>query len=519
MSLLRDYKISVKASSKVIYVPDDYVKIQWAINNATDGDTIFVRNGIYYENIVINKSITLMGEDRNLTIIDGSETASVIFIQVANNVNVQGFTLKKSGTVTNSSGVLIERSSGSLISNNLILTNRNGISLYWSANNVIEDNIISSNTWGIGLYWSFGNVISANTIEKNSNGMILYSSSDNIICDNNFNNTRQVWIYESMNFWSCNGEGNYWSNYSGEDLNGDGIGDTPYVIPETDQTDNAPLMGRFSEFNIAYKSAMYRVTTISNSSISDFEFQMGIETGNKIIRFKPIGNENAPGFCRLMIPTKFMSYPYIVLLGAEEISPTFLDVSNETHVYLYFTYLHRNQTVTIISSEWYNELLSIYYDLNVTYYNLLNIYSGLLYSYTQLEENFELLNASYQYLCDLNVTFYNFLDDYVRLQEDFHRLNTTYYDLTNLYGNLSLTYQSLFNSFILLSGNYTQLQEEYQELNASYQDHLRNYSENVSNVKNLTYILATVTAILIIVTTYLSKRAHGETKIKRFVEE
>jgi parallel beta-helix repeat protein len=560
ISLLKNYTIPVKASPKVIYVPDDYAKIQWAVGNATDGDTIFVRSGTYSENIVIDKSITLIGENRNSTIIDGSETESVIFIKTANNVNVQRFTLKKSGTLLyNSSGVLIERSNGSVISDNTIWANHNGISLfyssntvirannisknfydgvslYWSTNNRIEDNTVSSNNGGgISLYWSSNNVISANTIVNNSNGMSLaFSSDNNVIYDNNFNNTLQVWSYESTNFWSCDGEGNYWSDYNGTDFysgpnqdypGSDGIGDVPYFIDETN-VDNSPLMGMFREFGILYKGGIYSVTIVSNSTIFDFQFQIGGETGNKIICFTPMGDESSVGFCRVMVPTRFMSYPYLLLLGNEEISPTFLDASNETHAYLYFTYLHKNQTVTIISSEWYNELLSIYYDLNMTYYNLLNIYGGLLYNYTQLKENFELLNASYQYLCDLNVTFYNFLDDYVRLQEDFHRLNKTYYDLTNLCGklqydfdNLSLTYQSLFNTFILLSGNYTQLQEEYQELNASYQDHLRNYSENVSNVKNLTYILATVTAILIIVTTYLSKRAHGGTKIKRFGEE
>ncbi|MGB9694131.1 MAG: hypothetical protein ACPLYF_04740, partial [Fervidobacterium sp.] len=98
VSSLKNYTMPVKASSKVI-VPDDYPKIQWAVDNATDGDTIFVRSGPpYYENIVIDKSITLIGEDRNSTIIDGSETGSVIFIKTANNVNVQNFTLRKSGT-------------------------------------------------------------------------------------------------------------------------------------------------------------------------------------------------------------------------------------------------------------------------------------------------------------------------------------------------------------------------------------------------------------------------------------
>ena len=54
-----------------IIIPDDYSTIQLGINNANPGDTIFVRNGVYYENIIIEKKITLVGENKNNTIIDG----------------------------------------------------------------------------------------------------------------------------------------------------------------------------------------------------------------------------------------------------------------------------------------------------------------------------------------------------------------------------------------------------------------------------------------------------------------
>ena len=50
---------------------NNYSKIQDAIDNASDGDTIFVYSGIYHENIVINKSITLLGSGQDSTIISG----------------------------------------------------------------------------------------------------------------------------------------------------------------------------------------------------------------------------------------------------------------------------------------------------------------------------------------------------------------------------------------------------------------------------------------------------------------
>jgi pectin methylesterase-like acyl-CoA thioesterase len=51
--------LTVKAESKTITVPDDYPTIQAALNNAVDGDTIFVKKGVYVENPIVNKSVSL----------------------------------------------------------------------------------------------------------------------------------------------------------------------------------------------------------------------------------------------------------------------------------------------------------------------------------------------------------------------------------------------------------------------------------------------------------------------------
>lgn len=60
--------------STTIFVPDNFTTIQKAIDSAAPGDTIHVRNRTYYENIYINKTITLLGEDPKTTIINGSKT-------------------------------------------------------------------------------------------------------------------------------------------------------------------------------------------------------------------------------------------------------------------------------------------------------------------------------------------------------------------------------------------------------------------------------------------------------------
>jgi parallel beta-helix repeat protein len=481
--------------------PANFTNIQEAINNASSGDTIFVHIGTYYEHVVINKTITLVGEDNNFTIIDGYETDNVIYIR-ANNVTVKGFTVRKSGMYLYS-GILVDHSTGTVIINNKIIYNYEGISLLYSSSNVVCDNTISSNYDGIYLYYSSNNVVSGNTIFSSNydgiylyyssnnvvsgnvilhndlDGMSLYYSSSNVVCGNtilsnyhginlglssgnntiyhnNFNNTDQAWS-ESKNFWNYGDEGNYWSNYTGQDLNKDGIGDTPYDINAVNK-DNNPLMGMFSNFSITLERETYGVTVISNSTISVFRFQIGLETGNKIIHFNATGEDGTVGFYRVKIPTKLMNYPHIVLVDGEEFTPTLLNVSNNAYAYLYFTYLHKNHTITIISSK----TLALYFEL---------------------------------------------LDGYLKLQKDLYDLNETYY--------------TLLENYNILLYNYTQLQVSFHDLNDSYLKHLLDYSEQMQNIRNLTYILVALTAIFIIATIYLSKRAHARitTKSKEFEGE
>jgi nitrous oxidase accessory protein NosD len=71
-------------------------------------------------------------------------------------------------------------------------------------------------------------------------------AENNIFYRNTFvNNSKGVgynWdLYGARNFWDNGKEGNYWSDYNGTDVNGDGVGDTPYIINENN-SDRYPLM-------------------------------------------------------------------------------------------------------------------------------------------------------------------------------------------------------------------------------------------------------------------------------------
>jgi parallel beta-helix repeat protein len=143
---------------------DHFDRIQDAIDSASAGERIIVYEGVYDETIYINKSIDIFGEDRDITIIDGSNTGSVITIS-ATGVDVSTFTIRNSGSDRLDSGVFLTTSSGS---------------------SKIVDNIITNCVLGIYVNQSDNNVLAQNQIYDTSNGTFLISSNQNSIEYNDF---------------------------------------------------------------------------------------------------------------------------------------------------------------------------------------------------------------------------------------------------------------------------------------------------------------------------------------------
>jgi parallel beta-helix repeat protein len=240
--ILGSYAVnSVELTETTIYVDDDggadYTNIQDAIDNATDGDTVYVYNGIYHENVRIGKSITLTGEDKLNTIIDARDVDNGIMVTVYN-VQISGFKLTNSKvfnagihvfradytsisdciiTENNGIGIELDVTSYATISNCTITSNEQfGVVIYpydgvrpHSNNNLVTGCLISDNEIGVFLDDTTGNSVIGNCISDNwEYGIRLAYAEGNKIKENDFieNNVNAYFQGPFRNYWYQN----YW---------------------------------------------------------------------------------------------------------------------------------------------------------------------------------------------------------------------------------------------------------------------------------------------------------------------
>jgi parallel beta-helix repeat protein len=195
---------NVLAESKLPVVNIDtglgYATIQEAIDAPAtfSGQTIEVNSGTYYENVVVNKSVSLIGDNMLSTIIDGRALGTVIRI-TADNISVTGFTVQNSSF--GYSGIQVYQSGDNNISGNIVRDNYNGIYLYGSNDSIVEDNDVLGNEYGVHLYGSANITVSGNVASGNMNGIHLDVSTNNVVANNNVssNSGNGIYSYGSSN--------------------------------------------------------------------------------------------------------------------------------------------------------------------------------------------------------------------------------------------------------------------------------------------------------------------------------
>jgi len=272
-----------------------FTTIQEALNSlhTQHGHRIFVPEGVYQENILITKDVSLIGEYAETTILKSVGSQGIVRIRNTHQVNLTDFTIMKgiqSFGTKNTYGIIIETSDHTTLQHLTISSNfYEGILVKASHDVLLSNNEISSLTWGIHLTdLSHDITIIQNTFHDNGNqqsgGGILFENTQrnlvkdndllrntvgikidarsigNLIAPNTFDNINNAYDAGTNNVWNypytgdygtdpCGG--NFWADYQGideysgpeQDIPGpDGIGDTPYNIPGGQSQDQYPLM-------------------------------------------------------------------------------------------------------------------------------------------------------------------------------------------------------------------------------------------------------------------------------------
>jgi parallel beta-helix repeat protein len=268
------------------FVPNRYQTIQEAIDAANSGDEIFVYSGTYYGNVIVNKILSLIGENKNNTIIDGLGIRSVVSVINSKNVLIKGFIIRNGNLSSEYAGISVSNSDNCTITENTVIQNGFGILVTNSSHCVLSRNNISLNIYGGKFQLGsqnceiIRNIIEANmhyglSVDSSNNYLIINnllktneygititgSTSGGIIYHNNFiNNIHQVGGNPVSTQWNSSypSGGNYWSDYAGVDLysgpsqtepGSDGIGDSPYFI-DASTKDNYPLMNHWTNIAI-----------------------------------------------------------------------------------------------------------------------------------------------------------------------------------------------------------------------------------------------------------------------------
>jgi len=170
-----------KRSAKRIRVPGDYKTISDALGNADAGDTVFVKRGVYNENVTLVMDVVLKGEDPLTTIIDGGRRGPTVMGVTESEIS--HFTIRNG-----LEGILCENTGGLYIHDNFVLDNHaTGIAAFISLPE-IANNVVYGNRWSGILAWgakSLDSKIEHNVVLRNGYSGLALKGPSNVVAVNN----------------------------------------------------------------------------------------------------------------------------------------------------------------------------------------------------------------------------------------------------------------------------------------------------------------------------------------------
>ena len=436
------------ASPGIITVPTDYPTIQQAINAANPGDTVFVKNGTYLGDVLVNKTVNLIGENNQSTIIDGGGVGTVLTVSAsglpsgsADNVTIANFTLANGGSGASDSALMLNGVEGCNVTGVRDEADPpNGIWVNNSWYAMLEGNYVANNSYGIVFTYSASNKILNNTLVNNSIGILLATSSNNVICSNSIGDAISYAIYFTLSNYNNVSRNLIFNSYFGAYLDSSAYNNFRKNTFQYNGFADFWLVN--SQFNCLSKNCI--------TSNSQFGIYLGLSSNNTITRNFLKGNGN--------IAANIVSSGYNVFQADEfynnSIALQFYNSSNNdvignnfTSNYNFAIYLNLSSSNNLYYNSFRYNTQDVYLDNSINKWDSGSIYGGGNYwdRYTGFDsDHYGIGNSSYV-LDSNNIDHYPLLG--LHYSRNFSRgmlnviSNTMIWDLQYFDSNSTVTMQ------------------------------------------------------------------------------